>query len=89
MGVLLIAFSVINWIIYHKMFHVIYFNGLKSMTGEIFWCIFIGVIETGIVVYAGAWLLGILGTLLVWLLIIAGVCLAVYAIYRIYKSVKK
>lgn len=64
MYVLLLFFIVFNFIIYHKIFRVIYFDLAKGLSKEIFWCILLSPFEAAIVVVVGPYILVALGVIL-------------------------
>lgn len=51
----------LNWLIYHKIFVVYYFGGMrKSLTKEFIWCAIAACFELAIFLTIGQWLLGLL-----------------------------
>ena len=48
--ILVVIFTVINLRIYHKIFHVVYFNMGQALFREIFWSFFIAMFEAGVII---------------------------------------
>lgn len=70
MYILLLFFIIFNFIIYHKIFRVIYFDLAKGLSREIFWCILLSPFEAAIVVAVGPYVLVVLGVILAIVLIV-------------------
>lgn len=81
-GVILIFLIIMNWVIYHKIFKVIYFGSVsKSLGREFIWCAIGAAFEMAAIMYVGK-------IVLILLLIVAGIIFAIWLIYKIYKLVK-
>jgi len=93
-GIVLIGLIILNWIIYHSIFDVAYFNGvLRGIVWELVCCFIAALFELAIIMYLGKAILGFFAGLLKWILIIAliiaGVAAVIYCVYAIWKYVKK
>lgn len=90
--ILVVIFTVINLRIYHKIFHVVYFNMGQALFREIFWSFFIAMFEAGVIITCiepilnGVLkLLGILGKIL---LIVLAVSIVTFVIWKIVLMIK-
>lgn len=70
MYILLLFFIIFNFIIYHKIFRVIYFDLAKGLSREIFWCILLSPFEAAIVVAVGPYILVAVGVIFAIVLIV-------------------
>lgn len=78
-AIILVVLIVLNWILYHKIFLVFYFGGMrKSLTSEFIWCAIAACVELALIIAVGQWVLAAV-------LIIGAIILIIYAIYSIYK----
>lgn len=88
----LTVLTIINLVLYHKIFHIIYFNLGKQLLEEIIGSFLAAILELAIIMTVGQALLGailpLLGGLLVLVVIVAMVAGGIYVIYRIVKMVK-
>lgn len=84
----------ILWILYHKVFHVVYFDMGRAIIKELLTCFFLSIIIVAIVMGAGSVLLGAAGGLLVglfqiilfllkWGLIIGAILGVISLIYKL------
>jgi len=93
--ILVLVLAVILWILYHQLFHVVYFgNGFNAMFREFLVCFIIALLAVGFVgkFFLGAIAaignaLGVVGTLLLWLIKIALVILAILVVIAIISSI--
>lgn len=70
--ILIAIFTVINLVLYHKVFDVYYFGG-QAMVKELVTAIFIAIIESALVVSFGGYILIIIGIIIVIVLIVKAV----------------
>ncbi|MBE5892219.1 MAG: hypothetical protein E7286_02435 [Lachnospiraceae bacterium] len=96
MIVWILILAVINWVIYHKIFRVLYFDLGKGLVKEFICCFLVAAVEAALIVYVGGALIGLLGSLLagflnivVWLAVFVGAFLIIRKIYRLFKKNKK
>lgn len=81
-GVILLFLIIMNWVIYHKIFKVIYFGSVsKSLGNEFIWCAIAAAVEMAAIMYVGK-------IVLILLLIVAGIIFAIWLIYKMYKFAK-
>ena len=81
LGVGFFILVVANWILYHKIFRVVYFGSMqKSLLREFFGCFFVAIVEIGIVIAVGKWVLKIL-------LIIAAIVAVLFGIKLVWKFI--
>lgn len=81
-GVILLFLIIMNWVIYHKIFKVIYFGSVsKSLGNEFIWCTIAAAVEMAAIMYVGK-------IVLILLLIVAGIIFAIWLIYKMYKFAK-
>lgn len=73
MGVLLIAFTIINFIIYHKIFTVWYFNLGDGLYHELLGCLLVAMFECAIIITVGPIVLGIILAIALIVGVIAGI----------------
>ena len=59
MIVLILILAVINWIIYHKIFRVLYFDLGKGLVKEFICCFLVAAIEAALIMYVGEAILGL------------------------------
>lgn len=82
-GILAIVFTVINLKIYHKLFHVYYFDLGKGLFKEIVFSFIISVFETGIVMTLFAGALSVIGKIILAILKIVLILAAVLVVIGI------
>lgn len=81
-GVILVFLIILNWVIYHKIFKVIYFGSVsKSLGREFIWCAIAAAFEMAAIMYVGK-------IVLILLLIAVGIIFAIWLIYKMYKLIK-
>ncbi len=82
MEIMLLVFTVINWVVYHKIFRVYYFgNAGQSIFKEIFGCSLVAVLEVAIVMTVG-------GVVLPIVFVVGAIVLVIYTIYKICNGIK-
>jgi len=69
MAIIFIGLVILNWILYHKLFDVVYFNLGAGIFKEFGGCIFMAGIEMALFGLIGPYLIGILAVILVICLI--------------------
>lgn len=84
----IIIFTIINWILYHKIFNVYYFDFSNGITKELVVCGFFAIIETLIVIAAGEWILGIIGWIFKIAFILLGILIGLLLICVVYSYIK-
>lgn len=88
----MIALTILNFFLYHKIFDVLYFDLGKGLLKEIIGSYIVAVIEIAFITKIGKYLLNfvisLLKTGLGLLVIIIGISIVVYVIYSIIKAVK-
>lgn len=93
LGVCLLALTVLNIILYHKIFDVLYFDLGKGLLKEILGAFIVAYLEMALIVYVGKWILGmvskVIGVGLKITIIIVGISIIVYAVRYIYRLIKK
>lgn len=83
MGIALVALIILNWVIYHKIFDVYYFGGMrKSLTSEFIWCAIIACFELAIFITVGKWLLK-------GVILIAAIVAIVAVVFGVWKFFEK
>lgn len=98
--ILLCVLVIINWLVYHKLFRVVYFDLGRGLIKELVGCFLVAVLELVIILFAGEWLKGLLGgilsmiiNLIGWILriitIIICITLAILAISWLLKFIQK
>lgn len=89
-GVLILV--IINFIIYHKIFDVVYFDLTRGCATEIFWIVIFTAIEIAIIRGIILKILGALGALLGFVvklvLIVAVISIVIYAVWKIVQIVR-
>ncbi|MDO4332226.1 MAG: PsbP-related protein [Eubacteriales bacterium] len=75
--VLVIIFTVLNLVIYHKLFRVVYFNLGAGLLKELIVCFILALVEAGLVITFFASALSIVGKLIITVLKIAAILVAV------------
>lgn len=85
-GILWLVCSIVCFVIYHKCFHVVYFNLANGCFREIVVCVLLGGIFAAIIYYLLGFLLNIL---LIVLGVAAAIAILVIIIVLIVKLVKK
>lgn len=82
-GIVLLALIALNWILYHKVFLVFYFGGMrKSLTSEFIWCAIAACIELALIMAVGQWVLTAV-------FVIGGIILTIYVVHSIYKILRR
>ena len=85
LSILLLVFTIVNWIIYHKIFKVYYLGSIsKGIWKETVVCFFVAGVETAIVMIAGQWILGIIFAIAM----IIGIYFAVREMIKTFKQAK-
>ena len=88
----ILIFTVINLIIYHKVFTVTYFNLSKGCFTELFYAWIVAMFEVGLIVLLGrtvlSGLLKVLGFAGKLLLIVLAIALAVFVVSKIVQIIK-
>ena len=59
MVIIFIALVILNWILYHKLFRVVYFNLGAGLFKEFAACVFFAGIEMALFAMIGPWLIGL------------------------------
>lgn len=59
MVIIFIGLVILNWILYHKLFRVVYFNLGAGLFKEFAACIFLAGIELALFAMIGPWLVGL------------------------------
>lgn len=90
-GILILV--IINFIIYHKIFDVVYFDHTRGCATEIFWIAIFTAIEIAIIRGIILKILGALGVLLGFVvklvLIVAVISIVIYAVWKIVQMVRE
>ncbi len=89
-GILILV--IINFIIYHKIFNVVYFDLAKGCSTEIFWIVIFTAFEIAIIKGIGQKILGMLGALLGFvgkmIIIVLVVSFAIFIVWKIAQAVR-
>lgn len=89
----MIALTIVNFFLYHKIFDVVYFDLGKGLLKEIIGSYIVALIEITFITKIGKYLLkfviSLLKTGLGLLVIIIGISIVVYVIYSIVKAIKR
>ncbi len=89
-GILILV--IINFIIYHKIFDVVYFDFAKGCSTEIFWIVIFTAFEIAIIKGIGQKLLGMLGFFFGFvgklIFIVAVVSVVIFVVWKIVQAVK-
>ena len=89
-GILILV--IINFIIYHKIFDVVYFDLTRGCATEIFWIVIFTAIEIAVIRGIILKIFGALGVLLGFVvklvLIVAVISIVIYAVWKIVQIVK-
>ena len=92
LGIGVLILVIINFIIYHKIFHVVYFDFTRGCATEIFWIAIFTAFEIAIVKGIGQKILGALGAFLGFVvklvLILAVIALVIFVVWKIVQMVK-
>ena len=92
LGIGVIILVIINLIIYHKIFDVVYFDFSQGCLTEIIWAIIFTGLEIGIIKAIGGKILGALGAFLVFVvklvLILAVIAIVIFIVWKIVQMVK-
>lgn len=96
-----IVLVALNWILYHKIFHITYFGSLsKSLFNEFVGCLFAAGLEIAILMYLFQSVFGVVGNVVGAILrfiggilkitiILAAIVAAIYGIYKLYLFLTK
>lgn len=83
MEIALAVLIILNWLIYHNIFDVYYFGGMrKSLTSEFIWCSIIACIEMAIFITVGKWLLK-------WAIIIVAIVAVAVGVWKFFEKRKE
>lgn len=92
LGIGVLILVIINFIIYHKIFNVVYFDFTRGCATEIFWIAIFTAFEIAIVKGIGQKILGALGAFLGFVvklvLILAVIALLIFVVWKIVQMVK-
>lgn len=92
LGIGVLILVIINFIIYHKLFNVIYFDFSRGCATELFWIVIFTAFEIAIIKGIGQKLLGALGAffgfVIKLVLILAVIALVIFIVWKIVQMVK-
>lgn len=92
LGIGILILVIINLIIYHKIFNVVYFDFSQGCLTEILWAFIFTGLEIGIIKAVGKKFLGALGTFFGFVvklvLILAVIALVIFIVWKIVQMVK-
>ncbi|MDE5699551.1 MAG: hypothetical protein K2I96_19445, partial [Lachnospiraceae bacterium] len=92
LGIGVLILVIINFIIYHKLFNVIYFDFSRGCATELFWIVIFTAFEIAIIKGIGQKLLGALGVffgfVIKLVLILAVIALVIFIVWKIVQMVK-
>lgn len=93
-GIPLVIFIALNWVLYHKIFHVTYFGNLaRGIFNELIWCTLVAMLELSVIMYLGGSVLGFVGSIVSVIfkvvIFLVAIIAAIFVIYKIHIFLKK
>lgn len=94
MGIVVLALMVVLWVLYHKIFRVVYFGNLGNhILGEFLTCLFVSIFLISIIGALMGNILGLIGVvilfLLKWIIILGGIIGAIILAKKIFSLIAK